>query len=182
MDFQCIFADIQNLIYKDSNRWYDASTLLPQLNRSDKRTLLDEFMVDSPTHNTRVMIYAMLSYLRIVPAKDIIRNPVEKSNFVDWMRFIRNVYNSDNKNSGLDNFTDVKTAIKAIDYWLAEYRAHYRTNDKQDILRLLLNYIKVNPYGQEQARLDEEVIKADLRISGNGSATAIDWETSILNA
>ncbi len=50
-------------------------------------------MIDSPTHNTRVMIYAMLAYLRIAPSQVIDKDTTEKANFIDWMRFIRNVYN-----------------------------------------------------------------------------------------
>lgn len=182
MDFQCIYDDIQNLIYKDSTGWHDASSMLPQLNRSDSSTLLNEFMVDSPTHNTRVMVYAMFAYLRIVPASVIATNAQEKTNFIDWMRFIRNVYNSDNKNSGLDNFADVKTAILAIDQWLTAYKAYYRISGSQDILKLIFNYIRGNSYSQEQARLDEESIKADLRINGSIGALATDWENSILKA
>ena len=182
LDFQGIYCDIQNLIYKDSTGWHDASYMLPQFNRSNHLTLLDEFMGDSPTHNTRVMIYAMFAYLRIVPAKDIATSIIEKNNFIDWMRFIRNVYNSDNKNSGLDNFEDVKTAIRAIDQWIDEYKNNYRTVSNQDILRLILHHIRSNAYGQEQARLDEEAIKADLRINGSNNATATDWEDSILKA
>lgn len=182
MDFQSIYDDIQNLIYIDSTGWHDASFMLPQLNRSNSSTLLDEFMGDSPTHNIRVMIYAMLAYLRIVPAKDIATNIIEQNNFIDWMRFVRNVYNSDNKASGLDNFADVKAAIKAIDNWLMEYKKHYRTNNNQDILRLIHNHIKENALGQEQARLDEEYIKADLRIHGSNGVAAADWEDSILKA
>ena len=125
MDFQCIYDDISNLLFKDgTGQWRDASSLLPQLNRSNGNTLLEEFMADSPTYNVRVMMYAMLSYLRIVPSRSIVGNATEEANFIDWMRFIRNVYNSDNKNSGLDNFDDVRTAVKAIDQWLLEFKAN----------------------------------------------------------
>lgn len=181
IDFEEIYEDFQNLIYKDQTGWHDASCILPQLNRSNTQTLLDEFMVDSPTHNTRVMVYAMFAYLHIVPAKNLVNNSIEKENFKDWMRFIRNMYNSDNKNSGLDNFADVKAAIKAIDHWLESYKSLYRTNNKQDILRLIL-FIKKNAFSQEQAILDEEAIKADLRINGTKNATAKEWENSLLKA
>lgn len=182
LDLQSIYDDMENLICQVSTDWLDASSMLPQLNRHNKSTLLDEFMRDKPTHNTRVMIYAMLAYLRIAPAKTLSTNSVEKDNFVDWMRFISNVYNSDNKNSGLDNFTDVQSAIKAIDKWLQEYTANYRTNNSQDILRLIRNYVKANANGQEQARLDEEYIKADLIINGSNGVAGSAWKKSILQA
>ena len=182
MDFQSIYNDMQNLLYEDSKGWHDASYLLPQLNRANTSTLMDMYMIDSPTHNTRVMIYAMLAYLRIAPSQVIDKDTTEKANFIDWMRFIRNVYNSDNKNSGLDNFNDVRTSIDAIDNWLTEYETNYRTNNKQDILLLIKDYIKNNAYSQEQARLDEEAIKAELRINGTNGVPASAWEESILKA
>ena len=183
LNFQSIFDDLQNLLFKDAdNKWQDASSMLPQLNRSNKKTLMEEFLDDNLTHNTRVMVYAMFAYLRIVPAKIIVLNNIEKANFVDWMRFVRNVYNSDNKNSGLDNFQDVKTAISAIDRWLDVYKSTFRNNTHQDVLSLILNHIKDNPHSQEQARLDEEAIKADLRINGTSDTLSPEWETSILDA
>lgn len=183
LDFQSIYDDIQNLIYQDTaQKWHDASSLLPQFNRSNTKTLMEMFLEDNPTHNIRVMVYAMFAYLRIVPASTIAVNNIEKVNFIDWMRFIRNVYNSDNKNSGLDNFGDVQTAIDAIDKWLDVYVKNYRNNNNQDVLRLILNHIKLNANSQEQARLDEEAIKADLRINGSKGISPAGWESSILTA
>ncbi len=185
LDFQSIYDDIQNLIYQDAAtvpKWHDASSLLPQFNRSNTKTLIEMFLEDNPTHNIRVMVYAMFAYLRIVSAHKIAGNTTEKANFIDWMRFVRNVYNSDNKNSGLDNFGDVKTAIDAIDKWLDEYVKNYRKGTNQDVLRLILNHIQGNANSQEQARLDEEVIKAGLRINGSNGISAADWERSILKA
>lgn len=180
LDFESIYTDLQNLLYRDANnKLHDASSLLPQLNRSNNNTLFEEFLDDNLTHNTRVMIYAMFAYLRIIPANAIVKDNTEKANFVDWMRFIRNVYNSDNKNAGLDNFQDVQTAISAIDQWLDVYKNSFRNNTTQDVLHFIYKYIKNNPYGQEQARLDEEAIKADLRINGTTGASASDWEKSI---
>lgn len=183
LDFQSIYNDLQNLLFQDVNKkWQDASSILPQLNRSNQKTLMEEFVDENLTHNTRVMVYAMFAYLRIVPAKTIALNNIEKDNFVDWMRFVRNVYNSDNKNSGLDNFQDVKTAVSAIDQWLDVYKSTFSNNKHQDVLRLILNHIKDNPHSQEQARLDEEAIKADLRINGTPGTLPQAWETSILDA
>lgn len=185
LDFQSIYTDIQNLLYQDTNaKWREASSMLPQITSSNTRTLMEMFMDDKITHNTRVMVYAMFAYLRIVSASTIIADVsgTEKANFIDWMRFMRNVYNADNKNSGLDNFGDVQTAISAIDKWLDEYKNKYRANGKQDILHLIANHIKDNPHGQEQARLEEEAIKANLRINGSNGIAASAWETSLFKA
>ena len=183
LDFKSIYRDIRNLIYKDSSGWHDATAMLMRWNSSDNNTLLDDFMSDAPTHDTRVMIYAMLAWLdRILPAAAIAANATERANFNDWMRFIRNVYNSDNKSTRLDNFTDVQAALRAIDRWLDTYKASYRKNSTQDVLHLVLGHIKANAHGQEQARLDEEALKAGLRINGTLGQPASDWEKSILKA
>lgn len=182
LDFRTIFDDIDHLLYKDGGKWHDASEMLPKWNRKNDRRLLGEFLEDNPTHNIRVMVYAMLAYLDIVPASSIYNNPIEKENFKDWMRFIRNVYNSDNKTAGLDNFNDVKVAVDDIDYWLDEYKKNYSHGKPQEILKLIKNYIKVNTKSQEKERIEEEAIKADLRINGTPGVSGADWEMSIFRA
>lgn len=52
----------------------------------------------------------------------------------------------------------------------------------QDVLRLIKDHIKSNAHGQEQARLDEEAIKAELRINGTNGVSPKSWEDSILKA
>ena len=93
-----------------------------------------------------------------------------------------NVFNADNKTARLDNFEDVKGALRAIDKWLDEYVKNYRTKKPQDVLRLIKDHIKSNAHGQEQARLDEEAIKAELRINGTNGVSPKSWEDSILKA
>ncbi len=142
----------------------------------------DEFLNSPTTHSIRVMMYSMLAYLKIVPAAAIIQDTIELSNFRDWMRFIRNVYNANNKTARLDNFGDVRNAIEDIDEWLDTYKTKYPQRDPQDVLRLIHTDIPGMPGRQEQARLKEEVIKAGLRLIGSGGASAAEWETSILKA
>lgn len=182
LNFSSIFSDIENLLYREGDKWHDASELLPQLNRNNSRTLLEEFLDEFPTHDTRVMTYAMFEYLKITNASNIAVDSVERDNFIDWMRFIRNIFNSNNKNSRLDSFEDVQSAIDAVDHWLEEYRNNYRKNSPNDVLKLIAEYIHANPFGQENERLNEEKIKADLRISGTTGVHSTDWERSILEA
>lgn len=183
LDFSLIYEDFDHLLYKDkTGRWHDASQMLPKYYRNSDDTLLRSFMADSPTHNVRVMIYAMLAYLCIVPAQQVYDDPTEKANFIDWMRFVRNVFNPDNKNSGLDNFNDVLSSIAAVDIWLDAYKNSYRMGGNQDVLSLIANFIVANPSSQEKDRLEEEAIKARLRMKGEGSVPAKDWEDSILKA
>ena len=184
LNFGSIYSDIQNMLYRDDNKWYDASDLLPQLNRHNTTTLLEEFIDEFPTHDIRVMIYAMFEYLKINNASTIISDSseVKKKNFIDWMRFVRNVFNSNNKNSRLDGFDDVQSAIKAIDKWLEEYKRDYIKNTGNDILSLINDYIHTDPCGQENERLNEEQIKAHLRIFGTPGVNPVDWEKSILTA
>lgn len=133
LDFAGIYNDIQNLLYKDgTGAWHEASEIISQnLNRQYQLLLFDEFMGNTLTHDTRVKMYAMLEYLKIVNATAIAGNNTEKENFVDWMRFVLNVFNADNKTTRLDNFEDVKGALRAIDKWLAEYVKNYRTKNRR---------------------------------------------------
>jgi hypothetical protein len=73
-------------------------------------------------------------------------------------------------------------ALKAIDRWLDTYRQSYWPTGQQAVLRLIVNHIKGNPLSQEQARLDEEAIKASLRINGTQGVAPARWESSILRA
>lgn len=185
LSFDSVHKMITSIMYQDSNqKWHNATEMLFKWNEKDSNTLFDDFLKDgNPTHNTQVMMYGLVKYLEIIPSALINGNQVEETNFRDWMRFIRNVYNGDNKNARLDNIDDVKNAIKAIDVWLNEYKNnYYLKHTSYDCLDLICNYIPLNPNGQEQARLDEEKIKAELRLSGNSTANAATWEQSVLSA
>ena len=187
IDFQCIFDDIENMLYQDkSNKWHDASQLLPKLHSDNNNTLLDDLTGDRVTHDTRVRIYAMTRYLAIVKASDIYMDTsgVEKQNFIDWMRFIRNMYNSDNMNSQLNKFSQVKTALQAVDDWLNEYKKNYSHTQPNAVLQLITGYIanNHNHNGQESARIKEEALKAHLRLNGTHGVSAADWEQAILSA
>lgn len=184
INFQCIFDDIENMLYQDSiGKWHDASQLLPKLHSDNNNTLLDDLTGDRVTHDTRVRIYAMTRYLAIVKASGICTSSVEKQNFIDWMRFIRNIYNSDNMNSQLNTFSQVKTALNAVDDWLDEYKKSYYSNtNPQAVLQLIDRYIANNHNGQESARIEEEALKAHLRLNGTHGVSAADWEQAILSA
>lgn len=184
INFQCIFDDIENMLYQDSiGKWHDASQLLPKLHSDNNNTLLDDLTGDRVTHDTRVRIYAMTRYLAIVKASGICTSSVEKQNFIDWMRFIRNIYNSDNMNSQLNTFSQVRTALNAVDDWLDEYKKSYYSNtNPQAVLQLIDRYIANNHNGQESARIEEEALKAHLRLNGTHGVSAADWEQAILSA
>lgn len=186
LPFKSLYDIMCNILYQDVNGiWHNATEMLFKWNEKDSNTLFDDFFLKdgNPTHNTQVMMYGLVKYLEIIPSASINGNQVEETNFRDWMRFIRNVYNGDNKNARLDNIDDVKNAIKAIDVWLNEYNNnYYPKHTSYDCLDLICNYIPLNPNGQEQARLDEEKIKAELRLSGNSTANAATWEQSVLSA
>lgn len=185
LDFNCIYYDIDNLLYQDKgNKWHDASQMLPPFHKDNTTTLLDDFMSDVVKHVTRVRVYAMTSYLNVINADAINKDKtgIEKANFIDWMRFICNLYNADNMNSRLNDFKDVKKAISAIDDWIQEFKSRGGHATKQAVLKLITNYIVSNHNGQESARIEEEVQKAELRISGSNGISASDWELSLLTA
>ena len=179
IDFESVLSDIDNMLYDDCGKWKDIFQLVHakgfHFHKDNNKTLLDDFLADNTTHNVRVMFYAIMAYLKERPASTIASNPVELDNFTEWMRFVRNVFLPENKTAGLDNVVDANKSINAVDNWLKEF---FNPSSKTtNILVLIKDYIpNNNSFGQEQARLDEEAIKAELRLSSQA------WNKSIIDA
>lgn len=189
INLKMVYNDINHLIYKNqSNTWKDIAWYLHsqglKIHADGPNTLLDDFLNDTLDHQTRVLFYAMVSYLNHVNAQSLISNPAEFDNFKDWMRFARNVFQPANKNARIDKPELVKGAIKAIDSWLDDFFSnHYQGLSSQEMLAFIAGTIVKNANGQEQARLDEEALKASLRIGNpNASDTPQQWEKAILSA
>lgn len=193
LDFKKVSEDINNLLYssKDSKEnivWKDMTMYLHEkgiyIHNDNKNTLMDDF-TGNVTHYTRVMFYALTKYLGYVHggaiagdfSNGISENEIESVNFIDWMRFIRNVYLMDNKTARLDNVSDVNSAIDAIDNWLKVFfDKHSKRISKNEMLEFIKDYIVKNPLKQEQDRLIEEALKAELRLR------SIDWDNAIKSA
>ncbi len=178
IDFEGVLSDIDNMLYQEKGKWKDVFQLVHSygfhFHKDNNKTLLDDFLADNPTHNVRVMFYAIMAYLKERPASTIASNPVELDNFTEWMRFVRNVFLPENKTAGLDNVVDANKSIDAVDNWLKEL---FKSSSTTKILDFIKNNIpNINSFGQEQARLDEEAIKAGLRLSNSA------WNKSITDA
>ena len=189
INLKMVYDDINHLIYKNqSNTWKDIAWYLHsqglKIHADNDNTLLDDFLNDTLDHQTRVLFYAMVSYLNHVNVQSLISNLAEFDNFKDWMRFARNVFQPANKNVRIDKPELVKGAIKAIDSWLDDFFSnHHQGLSSQEMLAFIAGTIVNNANGQEQARLDEEALKASLRIGNpNASDTPQQWEKAILSA
>ena len=195
INFNEVMSDFDNLLYdeKDSSgnviairdiaRYLHNNGL--KMHENNNNTLLDDFTSDNLNHDTRVIFYAMLAYLKKVNADTLVSNATEFANFKDWMRFSRNVFILANKNARIDKPDLVKNAISAIDLWLDEYFSNYHKGiNDNEVLVCVEDYIVNDAKGQEQERLDEEALKAKLRL-GNicvSSGTTKQWEKAILDA
>lgn len=203
LDFQTIYNDFNNLIYTDGNAtefiWKDASWFLQnnglRIYAQNDKTLLDLFAEDGLVHDIRVIFYGMIAYLNCVGAKNIMgdakngvpQNLNECANFSDWMRFIRNVFLNANKTNQIDNPQLVKNAIIAIDSWLEDFfEMHPSRLSQNDMLEFIASYFEDSrkARGQEKDRLEEERIKANLRLGRNSVSvyTREQWENAILDA
>lgn len=203
LDFQTIYNDFNNLIYTDGNAtefiWKDASWFLHnnglKIYAQIDKTLLGLFAEDVLGHDVRVIFYGMMAYLNRVEAKSIMgdakngvpQNLNECANFSDWMRFVRNVFLNANKTNQIDNPQLVRNAIAAIDCWLdAFFEMHPARLSQNDVLEFIASYFEDSrkARGQEKDRLEEERIKANLRLGRNSVSiyTREQWEDAILNA
>ena len=175
IDFRKVHDDIENMLYHESENapWRDIFQKAEdggfRFHKYNSSTLLDYFLTGKPTHNIRVMFYAALAYLEKQKATDIFADSVKLSNFIEWQRFVRNVYLAENKTAGLDNAEDANTAIRAIDKWLNNYDP-WQDNE-------MLTFIEtITIEGQEEGRIKEEKLKAELRLQST------DWNSAILEA
>ena len=199
LNFQDVYADLDNLLYteKDSlgnDVWRDISWYLQKngltWHAENDNTLLDDFVADSLNHDTRVMFYAMMAYLKHVSAKimagesktGLQPSGLEFENFRDWMRFVRNVFALANRTVRIDKPELVKKACQDVDKWLEKFFADYPTRTASNNM---LEFLKdLDSLGQEKNVVDEESLKAKLRMGllMAGTATASQWESAIYNA
>ncbi len=189
LNLQEVYDDLNNLIYKDTDGTYkDIAKYLHdnglKMHASNNNTLLDDYIAKGLGHETRVIFYAMMAYLKKVNAQKLVGNNLEFKNFKDWMCFVRNVFTAANKNARIDEPSLVKNAINAIDSWLQEFFMNYHKGmADNEMLSCIEKYIVNNANGQEQERLDEEAIKAQLRIGkANYQASAKEWDEKIRDA
>ena len=176
-----VYEEINSMLYQDGTRWRDISQYLHtnglKMHPNNDSTLLDDFTANSLNHDTRVIFYAMIAYLKYVKAVDIVGNDYEFSNFKEWMRFSRNIFTAANKNVRIDKPILVKNALTAINQWVAEFFKNNNTRNKgTEMLNFIIEYIASHPNNQEKARINEEVIKAKLKIFSR------DWQKAIEEA
>ena len=199
LNFQDIYTDLDGLFYteKDSlgnNVWRDISWYLQKnglkWHAESDNTLLNDFVADSLSHDTRVMFYAMMAYLKHVSAKTMAGDSkiglqpsgLEFENFRDWMRFVRNVFALANRTVRIDKPELVKKACQDVDKWLEKFFADYPTRTAPNNM---LEFLKdLDSLGQEKIVVDEESLKAKLRMGllMAGTATASQWESAIYDA
>ena len=191
--FDEVMCDIDNMLYIENktsgNVFRDIAYYLQnnglKMHAGNNNTLLDDFTADNLNHDIRVIFYAMLAYLKRVNACLLVSNSIEFANFKDWMRFVRNTFLLANKNARIDKPDLVKKAIEAVDKWLEEYFTNYHKGiSNNEMLNCIADYIVKNTFGQEQERLDEEALKANIRLGKVSicSGTVAQWETALLAA
>lgn len=177
IDFNKVYNDIENILYRENGQpWKDIFQKAKDSGFNfykNSSTLLDNFLTGKPTHNIRVMFYAALAYLEKQNATDIFADSVKLSNFIEWLRFVRNVYLAENKTAGLDNVNDANAAIRAIDNWLKNFFQEYNPQNGNEMLTFINT---ITPEGQEEGRIKEEKLKAGLRLQNE------DWNDTILEA
>lgn len=173
LNFDGIYNDINYLLYEEDGKWKDIATFLKdnefKIYPKDTKTLLDHFIADTLTHDIRVIFYAMMAWLNKYSASNIVKEEDYITNFKNWMRFVRNVYLSANRNERIDKPERVVTAINNIDNWLREYN---KSNNNSSIS--ILEFI--SQLSSDNDRIKEEAWKASLRTKSK------EWDAVILEA
>ncbi|MBM6993370.1 MAG: DUF262 domain-containing protein [Prevotella sp.] len=137
LNFKQLIADVNSLIYKDSNDiYYEISNLLPEISHIDKdeRTLFDSFLETKVSNDVELTFYAMLLFLRAFPAgktrkteKELLPWYFDKAshtcwikNLESWVRAARNILLNDNNNQRIDKIQFSKEATMSLKQMAAD--------------------------------------------------------------
>ena len=175
IDFTEIIRNISCLYYKDANdKYHDVFSIIPDkynINPDpDKQQLsyLTLFLGDSCPNDCKIVYYAIMCYVR--------KNPIEienggfkeswKENFIDWVRFCRNITANDNNNIRIDTAQKAITAIFGIDHLLEALDDYKKTlsNLEEWGIKGFISSLNNNIVGVDNQSLAEEVAKAKLSL------------------
>lgn len=161
IDFKQVFNDMEALLYKDDNGiWHDVTEIGVQ--NWDGGSSSCDYISDISSRQKLVMFYAILSFVRRIPAYNIIKDAHLKEDFKYWVRFIRDIVYPANTYSRVDDIEATIKAFATIDTWLNEYEKDTSLFSKMCSFISTIDPDKTN-FG-EKARIEEERLKAKLRL------------------
>ena len=175
IEFNEIIHNLSCLYYKDAeDKYHDVFSIIPNkynINPDpDKQQLsyLTLFLGDSCPNDCKIVYYAIMRYVR--------ENPIElengefkelwKENFIDWVRFCRNLTAIDNNNIRIDTAQKTITALFGIDRLLEsldDYKKSLSVPEEWNI-KGFISSINKKIVGVDNQSLAEEVAKAKLSL------------------
>lgn len=166
LNFNLLIRDIDILFFKDEKQQLHNVVELLDINWLPNKNIWDEFLKE-PQRDLQVAFFAMIAFLRLYPAAKISGDPIRLQDFKDWMRFVRNIVLLSNTIQQIDKPERQKDAINALYTILEKY---HNSNSTMREFLAQIDYIK----GLENATLDEEKLKFNLRIENEAWNYAIN--------
>ena len=188
INFKELISDINLwIVDKGDGNYSNVTSLLTRDSYFEKNDVsyFDRLSADEIGNDVVAILCAMLNYLRVFPYQN--NSDAWLSNFDEWTRLARNVFNNDNNNRRIDKrlieeqaFSGITNIIKdLVDYSNANSINPY--SNPNFVLQFIKN-IKVSYVGIDNQSLDEEISKAQLRLADNTNKLDTDWTEAFRNA
>jgi hypothetical protein len=169
--FIFIINSFESLIYYFDSSKFDATQLIEGIYFEDNpNTIFEAFIAESINYDTRVQFYAILQFLKYIPAEDLYKQEELKSEFNSWMRVIRNLSTNTNNNF-YNKYDDFLKSLKELDKWGNDV---YGINRNKSIIEYLVNNDDLKGFDNKQ--ISEEKEKANLITNNN------NWSEVIVKA
>lgn len=187
INFKELINDINLWIVNNGNGSYcNVTSLLPIDTNFDNSTItyFERLSSDDLGNDVAATIYAMLNFLKAFPYQN--NSNAWLTNFEEWTRLARNIFNNDNNTRRIDKRLIEEQAFDGISKITSNLIEFMESNkidlytDSSAILQFIKS-INVDYIGIDNQSLAEEVSKAKLRMSDDKQTNAL-WSNAIRNA
>ena len=188
IDFKELMNDMNLWIIDEGNGQYtNVTTLLPQESffDDDNYTYFSHLVSDSISNDVLATLYSLQCFLRIYPYKH--DSEAWRLNFEEWTRMSRNVFKFDNNTDRINKRKDAADAFGAVSNMAIDMQNYHKNRDidlyKNDAAVLLfLKQLEPHYKGIDNKSLEEEKVKAKLRLIDDEGTINISWTDAIRNA
>lgn len=165
-DYAEIVKDMDGLLYRcaESNVWLGADSLAPSVGLVNddgvRYGFIDSMLNKEFTFTDRLILYGMLTFTRVFPARVIASSGKLQADWAVWLRLVRNLSLPRNSNRPFDNARNVVKAMHGI----KEYISKFSSMLEEDPGVPMSEFIIETPIsGFDQDIYEEERLKEILR-------------------
>ena len=188
IDFKELMNDMNLWIIEEGNGQYKhVTTLLPQESffDNDDHTYFYHLVADNISNDVIATLYSLQCFLRIYPYKH--ESEAWRLNFEEWTRMSRNVFKFDNNTDRINKRKDVADAFRAVSNIVRDMQNYHKNRDidlykNEAAVLLFVRQLEPHYKGIDNKSLEEEKVKAKLRLINDEGSINVSWTEAIRNA